>query len=124
MNEWKKLSRDCERSAQKLRDSGYLRGCVNRAYYAAYSAATMLLLANGYTPGARREGPPHGDVLDMTGRVTSIPADRLDIISQKMRTLYKMRLDADYFAKRTIDARMAQASLLICRSVLKELGVT
>lgn len=123
MSKWKKLSKDCEHSAQKLKDSGYLRGCVNRSYYAVYSAVTMLLLANGYIPEARREGPPHGDVLNLVGRVSSMRRERLEIIGEKTRTLYKMRLDADYFATRTIDARMAKTSLIICRSVLKELGV-
>ncbi len=123
MNEWKKLSRDCERSAQKLRDSGYLRGCVNRAYYAVYSTAAMQLLANGYVPEARREGPPHGDVLSLAGRILSIRPDRLETISERIRTLYRMRIWADYYAKKTVDSRMAETSLAICRNVLKDLGV-
>lgn len=123
MNQWKKLSTDCERSAQKLKDSGYIRGCVNRAYYAVYSAATMLLLANGYIPDARREGPPHGDVLNLAGRIASISPERLENISEEIRILYRMRLDADYFAKKRVDMRMAQTSLTMCRSIMRKLGV-
>jgi len=123
INAWKKLSRDDERSAQKLKDAGYLRGCISRAYYAVYSAATMHMLASGYIPDARKEGPPHGEVLNLVGRIDSISRERLEMISGKIRILYRMRLDADYFANKNVDARMAGTGLTICRSVLKEFSI-
>jgi uncharacterized protein (UPF0332 family) len=121
LSTWKKLSRDCERSAHMLKRAGYLRGCINRAYYAVYSAATMHLLACGYVPESRREGPPHGDILNLTARIRSIPRAKLDAIDSRIRALHKMRLHADYFASKTVDARMAEASLVLCRGILKEL---
>jgi len=63
----------------------------------------------------------HGEILNIDLRVRSIPQGRLDLIGRNIRTLYKMRLDADYYPKKTVDARMANHSLVLCRSVLKEL---
>jgi len=123
LNQWKKLSRDCEMSAQKLKEAGYLRGCLNRAYYAVYSAATMQLLANGYSPEPRREGPPHGEVFNLCGKIAALSDERLGRISEQIRILYRMRLDADYFARKTVTMRMAGTGLTMCRAVLKELGV-
>jgi uncharacterized protein (UPF0332 family) len=124
VNEWKKISGDKLRSAEKLRDSGYLRSALSRAYYAAYSAVTMHLVADNYVPpSSDRERPGHAESQSLVLRLPSLSKNDAKDVREKVSRLYKFRLEADYRAKVQISRRQADQAIMICRSVLGKLGM-
>jgi len=120
---WNEIAIDNFKSAQKLRDLGYLRGCVNRAYYAAFSAVTFALGAGpAYRPG--RQTPDHKLVTVLLEQhVQSLPRWQLSAVKAAVRRLYSVRIDADYPSNARIDRAIACGALRDCRVVLDGLEV-
>lgn len=56
---WREMAQESEKAARLAEADGCLRSAASRYYYAAYQAATALLLYRGLTPPAEREAWSH-----------------------------------------------------------------
>ena len=57
--QWREMAREVEKGAWAAAKEGCLRTSVSRYYYAAYQAATALLLYRKLTPPQNREAWNH-----------------------------------------------------------------
>lgn len=92
----RELKQDCPRSA------------VSRFYYAAYQAGTALLLYRKQQPPETREAWSHADTPEMLKEhllATVKSKDKVVDLTERLRQLYKVRLNADYAG----DAQTTQA---------------
>ena len=111
-------------AAQRLRAAGYYRSSVSRSYYAAFSAATDVLLKSGAVFPAGYECPPHRDVPVLLERhMGQLGRRRLSEVKSAVRRLYSARLEADYRERTRIDEAIARNALRDACTVLRELGV-
>ncbi|MDQ2687344.1 MAG: HEPN domain-containing protein [Armatimonadota bacterium] len=110
--QWQEMARESERAAHLAESAGCYRSAASRYYYAAYQAATALLVYRGLTPPATREAWSHPDtpILIKTELRTLIPSrDRRNDLAARLKTLYALRVSADYAASRTVRADQAAA---------------
>ena len=95
------------KSAQKLFEEGFYRGSVSRSYYAAYSFLSgALVRERGVSPWNEREGPSHASLPNeiaeyLAGKTHKVGATKLTreesrIVRRDLRTLYQLRVAADY----------------------------
>ena len=96
---WLNMALDSLQASQTLADNKLWRSSASRCYYAAFQAATALLLYCRMTPPEEREAWSHEDTPDIlrdhiTPLVTS--RDRRKDLANRLRELYKIRVVADY----------------------------
>src|SRR5689334_2779388 len=104
MATWQELSRDNLSAKKLLSESStqgplgevYLRSCVSRTYYAAYCAATSLLVERDLSFARGWNNPPHEQVPDLIRDNTDISLSRKRRIRKNLSTLRTAREDADY----------------------------
>lgn len=92
---WQTLAENNYRATVMLRDT-HCRSSVTRAYYAAYSRATVMLVARGVTMPADREGPSHANLPRLMETHLTQLGDQRWSAAGLVRKLYTMRLMADY----------------------------
>jgi len=87
-------------AAKLLRDCGHERSCVSRSYYAAYAHATCAVLGVGMgVARGGRSNPGHrqlGRLLEGSLRARGLPAYKCRDLAQRLRTLFRLRVMADY----------------------------
>lgn len=104
---WIDLATDARKAANELVRTRF-RSCLSRAYYAAFSKATYLLVEKGVPMPGGREGPPHPGHLPtgqasaggirqlILSRLTDIDLPKRRKLSELIGELYTLRLYADY----------------------------
>jgi uncharacterized protein (UPF0332 family) len=118
---WDSMARDsltaagiCLRGSEASRGVGHARSAVSRAYYAAFSKVTAMLLRLGERPpngwSNWKHKPLVGVLRSALTRSGVAPARTKEIL-HNLRASYSMRLDADYQPGRTVDRNVAQESL-------------
>lgn len=102
---WRKMAIGSQKAAQQLENEEY-RSCASRIYYSAYQAMTAILLYSGCIPPVDREGWNHEItpdlIVDQCMPMIKSRESRKDMAS-RLKTLYKMRIVADYIGNDTID---------------------
>ena len=104
-----------------LNTQGEMRSSASRAYYAAYQAATALLLYSRQVPPGDREAWSH----EATPTLLQTLPDRIASralqkdLGERLRTLYGLRLIADYQGEAEIDAKQAQFAVRSAAFVAK-----
>ncbi len=102
---WWKMSQESARAELAAEAAGCRRSSVSRYYYAAYQAATAVLLHFGLIPPAGREGWSHAETPEMIRahfRQTIRSAAKRNDLAIRMGKLYKMRVAADYVGSHPI----------------------
>ena len=114
---WDEIAADNFQSANCLGKAGHWRSCVNRAYYAAFSAVTHVLTGKA-SFRQNRETPEHKQV-PMLIDCYLVDLPNMSMVKAAMRRLYNERIDADYKSGRTVDeatARIArQDAYTVCK---------
>lgn len=108
------MAQESEKAARLAESEDCFRSAASRYYYAAYQAATALLVYRGLTVPADREAWSHPDtpLLVQTELRMLIPSrNRRNDVASRLRDLYDFRVDADYIASRTI----LQGSVTVAR---------
>jgi len=104
---------DSFNAGEVLQSEGLVRSAASRYYYAAYQAATALLVYRGLTLPQDREAWSHEQtpelVLDELAPVLR-ERDRRFGIHKRLRTLYRLRVAADYRTTRPVDDEDATAA--------------
>ena len=124
MATWAQISCDNLYAAGEMLRRGRYRSTVSRAYYAAFSAVTSLLVERGMTFPEGREAPGHERITDLLmNNVGQLSMTRRRRIRRRVRTLYRARIDADYHANVTIDRQTARDAVHEASSVLRDTEV-
>ena len=108
--DWEQLSKDNLRAAEVLlrEGTGYYRSSVSRAYYAAYCAATYLIVQKLTTFPNGWKNPPHQKVPVYIQHNLTIPQARKDDAIKLIDTLRQFREDADYRPNVAVDEQAAR----------------
>ncbi|MGN6506326.1 MAG: hypothetical protein ACTHM6_12265 [Tepidisphaeraceae bacterium] len=130
MRQWDDIARDCRKAANELVATRY-RSCLSRAYYAAYSKVTHLLVAKGVPMPPDREGPNHPGHLP-TGNAAHNGIRRLIVthltqfddlkrrkLSELVGELYTLRLYADYRPSIDIGASDAREAVSMMNTIFE-----
>ena len=123
---WWNMAQGSLKAAHVLEVFGEQRSSVSRAYYAAYQAATALLLYGRQIPPVGREAWSHEATPEL---VTRLPGTILvPPVAQDMRkrlsSLYDLRLVADYQGERDIDELALRSTLRDAAFIIKIANVT
>ena len=97
-NKWLNSAVESLEAALVLEQHGFLRSSASRGYYAAYQAATALLLYSRQRPPEGREAWSHDLTPDLLQRIPGAfwNQDRKNDASARLADLYKLRIVADY----------------------------
>ena len=115
-------------AALLLEQHGYIRSSASRGYYAAYQAATAILLYLRQVPPDGREAWSHDTTPDLLQQMPGIfwKQDKKNDASARLADLYKLRIIADYKFERNITdsnlnmaLKSASYSVRIIAGVLK-----
>lgn len=99
--QWQIMAQESEKAARAAEAEGCLRSAASRYYYAAYQAATALLVYRGLTPPQDRQAWPHDLTPDLVVEQLEPllrSRDRRNDMARRLRELYKRRVVADYVA--------------------------
>jgi uncharacterized protein (UPF0332 family) len=107
---WQTLAENNYRATVLLRERHW-RSSVARAYYAAYSRVTAMLLARGVTMPAGREGSSHANLPGLLETYLMQLGNRRWTAAGLVRKLYSMRLMADYQPSVPVDEGDARNTL-------------
>ncbi len=101
---WWNMAQGSLKAAQELEVFGEHRSSVSRAYYAAYQAATALLLYAKQIPPAGREAWSHEATPEALNNLPPkiVPLTIQEDLENRLSQLYEMRLAADYRSKENI----------------------
>ncbi len=107
MEAWEKWWRRAVASleaAELLHRQGYLHSSVSRGYYAAYQAASAVLIYLKTTPPENREAWSHEETPELLRQRLRPRLERSQCndLSNRLGTLYKLRIDADYKTTATL----------------------
>ena len=95
---WWNMAQESLVAAQSLERLGLVRPCASRAYYAAYQAATALLLYARQVPPQDREAWSHeatpGLLRNLPNKMLNPPMQQG--LEARLKRLYDLRLVADY----------------------------
>jgi uncharacterized protein (UPF0332 family) len=111
-------------SAKQLFDADDWRGCANRAYYAAYQAATSACIEHGDTFEHGWNNPSHEQLPGLIQNNGDLPVAMRRRVRQLLRILRNVRENADYRPGITVDRLEALAAVRSAALVLDLLGVT
>ena len=127
---WYDVASDSRKAANELVQRRY-RSCLSRAYYAAYSKVTYLLVEKGVPMPAGREGPPHPGHFP-TGKarhkgIRQLIVENLNqwdlpkrrALSELVGELYTLRLYSDYHPSQEIDAAEAREAVSMMNTVFE-----
>ena len=116
---WTGMSGERLRAAKALLDLGLFRDSISRSYYAAYCAATSVVVGRGVTFAFGRQNPSHDQLPDLIANAGQISVP----VRRKVRTrLYFLRYareSADYRPYAPIDRALALECLLNAAAVIK-----
>ena len=121
---WWNMAQGSLSSAQILSKQGEVRSSASRAYYAAYQAATALLLYHGMTPPNGREAWSHdatpGLIRELPG--TLIPESACRDIKQRLEACYELRIVADYISQLSVNEAKLRLSLKDASFIARVVG--
>ena len=110
---WLDMARESEKAGRVTEAEGLYRVSVSRYYYAAYQAATAVLLYRRQTPPDGRGAWSHAETPQLFREhlgVAVASSDSRKQIADNLRKLYKARVDADYVSDAAIDDAAALGS--------------
>ncbi len=110
---WWRMAQGSLTAAQFLETQKLPRSSASRAYYAAYQAATALLLYGGQMPPEGREAWSHEATPDLLGNLSGAllsPSVQKDL-GKRLADLYQIRLGADYRGDENIEDSVLRAAV-------------
>ena len=108
--QWLKTALVTSKAAHLLYEAGLYRDCANRAYYAAYQAATSICVKHGDAVNFAHDwdNPGHEQVPVFIRQNGDIPKEARREISRSLIALRAAREEADYKPGLTVDKITAQ----------------
>ncbi|MBX3364248.1 MAG: hypothetical protein KF866_05720 [Phycisphaeraceae bacterium] len=125
MGSWNAVRDEQFGAAQHCKDGRYVRGCLSRAYYATYAAATEALQRAGIDVSiGGRPNPGHEQLIELVrhnlNRRKFSDEDRMKM-ARNMRRLLSFRIGADYDPESSFEIDDAVLALKMARSVQRML---
>lgn len=123
---WSAMGRESLAAAKRLMDAGHVRSCLSRAYYSAYATVTGAMMSQGMTVSIGERPNPSHEQLPMLLR-HNLDRRRFDDrtrrdLSQRLRTLRRFRIVADYGPQEFLDRTHALACLRDASIIADRLG--
>jgi uncharacterized protein (UPF0332 family) len=119
---WRVVAMECYGAAGELKLADRWRSAVSRAYYAAYSRVSASLRESGLAMSADRDGPSHATLPGLVeNNLTIMRVQDRPGVSSRLRTLYALRLTADYFPSVPVGESDAQQALHLMAEVFRRL---
>jgi len=119
MATWREIATESFGSAGLLLQDQRWRSTVSRAYYAVYGRVAEALTDCGMTMPKGREGPSHGGLPEMIVDHLKDLKDGRWRLSSLVGTLYRLRLNADYYPSLLVDDSQARSAVRIMREVFR-----
>jgi uncharacterized protein (UPF0332 family) len=119
---WQEMADESLSAARTLQKEGQFRSCASRVYYASYQAVSAVHLYIGMTPPPEREAWSHEDTPKMIEdhwHKYEGSRDKRREIARKLRSLYNLRLSADYFGDGKTNGATAQKAVRDASFILK-----
>ena len=122
--QWWNMAQESLVAAQSLEQLGLARPSTSRAYYAAYQAATALLLYARQMPPAGREAWSHEATPQAVSRLLPkiVPIAAQEDLESRLNRLYNMRLTADYRSEETVTLSDTRASVRSAAFVVRTIS--
>ena len=93
---WAGMSWERLRAAKALLDLGLFRDSISRSQYAAYCAATSVVVGRGVTFAFGRQNPSHEQLPDLVLNVAGVSVTGRRQVRRLLRYLRHAREDAEY----------------------------
>ncbi len=93
---WAEMSLARLRAAKALLDLGFYRDSISRSYYAAYCAATSVVMEQAASFAHGFRNPSHEQLPDLILNVRRVPPASRRRVRRLLRDLRHSREDADY----------------------------
>jgi len=121
---WWQMAQGSFVAAQTLERTGEARSSASRAYYAAYQAATALLLYAKQSPPEGREAWSHEATPGLLGSMprTLLTPTRQRDMGNRLSDLYDLRLIADYRGEEDVETAALRAAIRSAAFILKTIG--
>lgn len=120
---WHQMALASQKAAQTLETTDP-RSCVSRYYYAAYQAATAVLLYQEAIPPAGREAWSHdttpGLLVEKWGTLLKLN-ERQDL-ARRLKELYKLRISADYAGNVVVDREAVKDARRDCNFLIRTMS--
>jgi uncharacterized protein (UPF0332 family) len=122
---WEKRSGRALQSARLLLDAGDYFGCANRAYYAAYQAATSVCVAHGDEANFPTDwnNPTHEQLPGLISNNGTLSSTTRREVRTHLRFLRQIREDADYRPGKTVNREISERCVRFAATVLNLLDV-
>lgn len=120
MGSWASISVDALKAAKLLNNAGHWRACVNRSYYAAYSAVTARI-PKGTQFSRGRQNPAH-DQIPRIARQLLPPTESRELVKD-LKLLRHLREDADYRPGISVDSEYAVIAIHAAGRIARVTGV-
>lgn len=104
---WEKMSLARLRAAKALLDLGFYRDSISRSYYAAYCAATSVVISRNISFAYGRRNPSHDQLPDLILNAGALPKLTRRKIKTRLYFLRFTRENADYRPYAPIDRALA-----------------
>jgi uncharacterized protein (UPF0332 family) len=112
MTTWDDLAQDNTLAANETFDKHRWRTCISRAYYAAYSAVTQQLVAQGVTMPKSQQNPHHASLPNLVAHNLNTLAHPVRLqLAGAIAKLYNLRIIADYVPQMPVEERDARLAL-------------
>ncbi len=122
--QWREISRNSRKAAQRLLEAECYRSCVSRAYYAAYAAITSALVQQGITLAYQGNNPSHLSLPALVvNNLTFLPLTIRFDLNKALRRLYAARIGADYDPAADVGEAAALAMLRDLTRILTQLAL-
>ena len=119
--QWWNMAQESFVAAQSLEQLGIVWSAASRAYYAAYQAATTLLLYARLVPPEDREAWSHEATPALLRNVSDkmLNRARQRDLEERLRSLYELRLIADYQGEEAVSRAGLRAAVRDAAFVLR-----
>ena len=123
--QWQEIALLSLNAAKSLHTLNHFRDCANRAYYAAYQAATSVCVSHGDAVDfpSGWHNPSHEQLPALIKKNGDLSRKARQKIIASLRSLRSAREDADYKPGQTVDESTALACLREAERVFAYLGV-
>ncbi len=120
---WAGMSWERLRAAKALLDLGLFRDSISRSYYAAYCAATSVVVGRGVTFAFGRQNPSHDQLPDLIVNVAGLSVSQRRKVRKILRVLWVARENAEYRPRSLANREIALDGLHLAIAALELLEV-
>lgn len=121
MATWSELAQDNLNAAKALHKDGFVRSCMNRAFYSAYAGITGALHSSGFTVSSDERPNPSHHQLQVMAR-NNLDEKIRKTVSRDLNRLLAFRVVADYDPMSSLEAQDSLMAVQCASRVIAAIG--